>query len=80
MSQLFFLFVCLNRPYERRSYVANIYHWFNDLYSSYNVAFVDRTRQIVRFENSKGWYEEVTLTEELAFWILTKGVSVLYEN
>jgi hypothetical protein len=53
--------------------------FYDILYSSYEVVYVKPMAQVVRFENSKGWYEEATLTETLAWWILMKQLKVRYE-
>ena len=50
------------------------------LYSSFTIAYVNPKTQVVRFENDKGWYDEATLTEDLAFWILTQGMKIVYEK
>jgi hypothetical protein len=53
--------------------------WYNRLYSSYDVVFLNIEQQVARFENQKGWFEEATLTPKLAYWILTRRMEVKYE-
>jgi hypothetical protein len=55
------------------------YETFDQFYGSYDTAFVKPSSWSVRFENKKGWFEEAQLTKELAFWILMRGLVVVYE-
>lgn len=57
-----------------------MFELYNELYSHYNKAIIHSKNQLVQFENKKGWFTEATLTEELAFWLLVKGIEIKYEE
>lgn len=54
--------------------------YYKGILRSYDTAYINTETRVVRMENYKGWFMELTLSPELAYCLLDLKLTIIYEE
>lgn len=54
--------------------------YYKRIVRSYDTAYINIGTQVVRLEDYKGWFMELTLSPELAYCLLDHKLTIIYEE